>query len=200
MESLVGYYMLKKTLDLLDAHFTAERQDFEAMKPNPKFKYSSEEFVVNPAYWDKYYAKLKHIIFSWVEVKYDSKPDVKTLITSDEPGVYMFYIRPECCIWDLPKFVLYIGISGATSSLNPLKNRLTSYFNHKTIRKRDALHRLLGKYYNHAYVVYSLLPGFTSKQILELEHDLLGFYYPIANIEDFPAEIQEPRKAFSRPV
>lgn len=192
--------MLKRTLDLLDAHFTAERQEYEAMKANPKFIYSSEEFIINPSYWDKYYDKLKHITFNWNEVKYDSKPDVTRLITTDDPGVYMFYIRPNNCIWDLPKFVLYIGISGATASLNPLKNRLSNYFNHNVVRKRDALHRLLGKYYNHTYVVYSLLPGFNSSQILDLEKNLIGYYYPIANVEDFPVEIQGPRKAFNKPV
>ncbi|MGI4760155.1 MAG: hypothetical protein ACRYF0_05585 [Janthinobacterium lividum] len=192
--------MLQKTFDLLDAHFTAERQDYEAMKPNPKFKYSSEEFIINPSYWDKYYEKIKNVIFSWDEIKYDSKIDVTKRITSDDPGIYMFYIRPNNCILDLPKFVLYIGIAGATDALNPLKKRLGNYFNHNNIRKRDILHRLLGKYYNHTYVAFSLLPGYTSAQILELETNLIGFYYPIANVEDFPVEIQKPRKAFGKAI
>jgi len=188
--------MLKKTLDLLDAHFTEERREYEALKPLPKYAYSTEKFIINPWYWDKFYEEVKHITFAWQEVKYDSKPDVTKVITSDEPGIYMFYIRPLHCILDLPKFVLYIGISGATDALNPLRKRLSNYFNQNAVKKRDALHRLLGKYYNHTYVAFSLLPGFTSKEILDLEKNLIGFYYPIANKDDFPIEIEEPRKAF----
>jgi hypothetical protein len=192
--------MRKKTLDLLDAHFTSARVEYNALSVNYKYASSEETFIINPSYWDKYYNNLKNVVFSWSEVKYDSKPDVNKLISSDEPGVYMFYIRPDACIWDLPKFVLYIGISGATDALNPLKKRLTAYFREEDIKKRDALHRLLGKYYNHTYLAYSLLPNLTSKQILEIESNLLGFYYPIANKEDFPVEIKTPRKAFNRPV
>lgn len=192
--------MRKKTLDLLDAHFTDERLEYNKLGVNFKFAYSEETFVINPSYWETYYQKVKHVKFSWNEVKYDSKPDVSKLIVSNAPGVYMFYIRPDVGIWDLPKFVLYIGISGATKALNPLKRRLASYFREDEIKKRDALHRLLGKYYNHTYLAYSLLPKLSTKEILEIETNLLGFYYPIANKEDFPVEIKPPRKAFVRPV
>ena len=190
--------MAKKTLDLLDAHFTKKLyDDYDSLGTNPRFSSSHETFIIDPNYWEKHYANLQHYKFSWQEIKYDSQPNITDIIKSDLPGIYMFYIKPNVYIYDLPKFVLYIGISGATESLRPLKDRLSDYFRVKQIKKRDALERLLGKYYHYVHIAYSLM-DLDTNALKHLETNLIGFYYPIANKDDFPVEIEKPRKAFNK--
>jgi hypothetical protein len=186
------------TFDLLDAHFIKEnKRDYKSLKSNPRFASSKEEVIIDPQYWEDYYPLISTITFNWKEFKYSSRPNLNKLITNDDPGMYIFYIKPPNTILDMPKFVLYVGISNENNSNRPLKVRLSEYFRVKEIKKRSSLHRLLVKYYDYTYVAFSTLQLNTAK-IKALETSVLGFFYPLTNKDDFPVEIKAPKKAFNR--
>jgi hypothetical protein len=96
----------------------------------------------------------------------------------------------------MPKFVIYVGISNANGASRPLRDRLTDYFSLSKLKKRTSLDRLLVKYYKHTYIAYSTLT-ISSAAMLALEKNVIGYYYPIANKDDFPAEISKVKKAFN---
>jgi hypothetical protein len=96
----------------------------------------------------------------------------------------------------MPKFALYVGIAGEGKSNRPLSDRLKEYFHFSHIKKRSNVHRMLRMYHKNVYVAYSLLKKTKKIDLDKVEVDLHGFYYPIINDRDFPAEIKAIRKAF----
>ena len=185
------------TFDLLDASYTTEVVDYLALDDKLRYKNSEETFILDPNYWEKYYQLIAsfNCTFNWHEFKFDSRPDLDTLILSNDIGLYMFIIKPLGRICDLPKYVIYVGISGEKGSNRPLKERLNDYLNFNVIKKRKKLHRLLSKYYGEAYVSYTTV-NITWQQLEQLENALHGFFVPIANDRDFPVEIKNIKKAF----
>lgn len=107
----------------------------------------------------------------------------------------MFIIKPNDPIYDCPKNVFYIGISGENNRNRPVRDRIKDYFQHSKLKKRDAVMRLLGKYFRNVYVAYTYCvePTIILK---EIESSLIGFFYPICNKDDFPVELKVEQKAF----
>jgi len=83
-----------------------------------------------------------------MSLTYSVFPDFDKTIATDDIGIYLFVIRPEERILELPQFVMYVGIAGEGGSNRPLKTRLSDYYNINNIRKRKKLHSMLKKYYN----------------------------------------------------
>jgi hypothetical protein len=186
-----------KTFDLLDAEYTREVVDYLSLDDKLRYKNSEESFILDPNYWEKYHRIIDSYKckFSWNEFKFDSRPDLNTLITSTGIGVYMFIIKPPNLIYALPSYVIYVGISGEKGSNRPLRDRLSDYLNYKNIKKRKKLHRLLSKYYGEAYVAYSLV-NIKWQDLEKVEKAMHGFFMPIANERDFPVEIKTIKKSF----
>lgn len=185
------------TLDILDAEYSKEVDNFNNLDDEFRFKNSEEIFILDPIYWEKYYQEIKNIncTFDWKEFKFDSKPNLDTLIPSNDIGIYMFTVKPHNLFYDFPKFVIYIGISGEKGSNRSLKDRLNDYFNFNSVKKRKKLHRLLKKYFKHTHVVYSTV-NISWDKLEKLEKAFHGFYFPIANSRDFPVEIKQIKNAF----
>lgn len=185
------------TFDLLDSAYTNEVVNYLDLEDKLRYKNSEETFILDPNYWEKYHQIITsfNCAFNWNEFKFDSRPDLNTLILTDDIGLYMFVIKPLGLICDLPKFVIYVGISGENGSNRPLKDRLGDYFNFNTIKKRKKLHRLLSKYYGEAYVTYSTV-NISWQNLEELEKAFHGFFIPIGNDRDFPVQIKNIKRAF----
>ena len=185
------------TFDLLDAEYTAEVGDYLAAKDKHRYTLSNETFNLDPKYWKDYYQIINDFkcTFSWGEFKFDSRPDLNTLIPSNDIGIYMFIIKPMDLIFDLPKFVIYVGISGEKGSNRPLKDRIGDYLNFNIIKKRGCLDRLLCKYYNQAYVAYSTV-NVKWQDVEEIEKAFHGFFMPIGNKRDFPVNIKKIKNSF----
>lgn len=186
-----------KTFDLLDAEYTREVVDYLSLDDKLRFKNSEETFILDPNYWEKYYRIIDsyNCNFNWQEFKFDSRPDLNSIITSNDIGVYMFIIKPNNLIYGNPSYIIYVGISGEKGSNRPLKDRIGDYLNYNNINKRKKLHRLLSKYYGEAHVAYSLVQ-IPWQDLEKVEEALHGFFMPIANDRDFPVGIKSIKKSF----
>jgi hypothetical protein len=185
------------TFDLLDASYTNKVVDYLSLNDDLRYKNSEETFILDPNYWEKYHKIITQFNcnFNWNEFKFDSRPDLNSLILNNDIGLYMFVIKPLGLIYDLPKFIIYVGISGEKGSNRPLKERLNDYLNYNNIKKRKKLHRLLSKYYAETYVVYTTV-NVSWQNLEEIEKALHGFFVPIANDRDFPIQIKKIKNAF----
>src|SRR5690606_4407179 len=119
--------MKLSTLDILDKDLGDQNDGYLNMSDEVRFRFFKEEFLLDRTYWERHYNRLRTVPFDWKEFKYrDVKKidDIDSLINSDEIGVYLFIVKPEKMIYDLPKFVFYVGIAGEGGSGRPLKVRL----------------------------------------------------------------------------
>jgi len=190
--------MRTATLDILDKELSGEYRswadpDFEKRKRN-----YTEGILHDIPNWERFYNELESYGLIWNEFKYDSIRDlsqIDRIISEEDTGFYMFIVKPNRCIFDMPKNVFYVGMSGENNSGRPLKDRLKDYFRLDKVKKRNAVMRLLGKYYPNVYIAYSLYNN-TTPILKNIESSLIGFFYPICNKDDFPIGLKEDRKAF----
>lgn len=186
-----------KTFDLLDSHFNSELTNFYSIPDKDRWDNTRVEFHLDAQYWSEYYKLISSYKFDWKEFKFSDNPDLNALIPSDDIGIYLFIVKSHNLIYDLPKYVFYVGISGEDDSDRPLKERLNDYFNLGNIKKRSKLERLMNRYYKNLYVVFNVFDksDINSAQLMELEENLHGFFLPPANDRDFPVRIKTIIKA-----
>jgi hypothetical protein len=188
----------KKTFDVLDAGISDKYNAYIASLPEMRERFFTESFWLDAPNWEKYHAQLAAINFNWKEFKYSEitvTNQIENIITTDETGIYMLFVKPINQIYDMPKFVLYVGIAGENNKSRPVRERLKDYFNFNSIKKRDAIIRLLQKYYKNTYIAYSLLNANTT-ELKRIETALLGYFYPKPNKDDFPLELKPIKKSF----
>jgi hypothetical protein len=190
--------MKKKTFDLLDATISIKYETHIAAPIEMRERFFSEKFWLDNPNWENYGKELESISFNWQEFKYTDVRvgnQLEDIILSNDSGVYMFVVKPSIQIFDMPKFVLYVGIAGENNSNRPLKKRLEDYFKIESIKKRDAIIRMLEKYYRTTYIAYSCL-NLSTVELKKIETSLIGFFYPICNKDDFPIDLKPIKKAF----
>jgi hypothetical protein len=186
------------TLDILDRAISQEFQDYQQLNFEKRKRNYTEEIVMDIPNWDKYYQQIETYNLNWAEFKYDSIDDltyIDKIINLEDTGFYMFIVKPNNCIYDMPKNVFYIGMSGENNSKRPLRERLKDYFRLDKVKKRNSVMRLLYKYYPNVYVAYSLYNAETNV-LKQIESSLIGFFYPLCNKDDFPIELKQDKKAF----
>lgn len=190
--------MASKTLDVLDSYLHTEHNRWADPEIKIRIRNYTEEIVLDPINWNKYYSEIVPFGLVWTEFKYD---EIDTLNKIDEKllesttGFYMFVLKPNNPIYDMPKNVLYVGMSGENDSRRPLKDRLKDYFDIQKIKKRSAVIRMLEKYYPNIYVAFTYCDQSTAV-LKQIESSLIGFFYPIVNKDDFPGELKPEKKAF----
>lgn len=189
-----GKKMKKITLDILDKEFNVwSNIDFDKRKRNYQ-----ESILMDVKNWESYYSKLSSYNFIWSEFKYDAidhTNKLDTIIDKDYSGIYMFIIKPNHPIYDCPKNVLYIGISGERNKNRPVRERIKDYFQYSKLKKRNAVMRLLGKYCHNVYVAFTYC-DMSTDILKEIESNLIGFFYPLCNKDDFPIELKPEKLAF----
>ena len=191
-------FMKQSTLDILDASLRTDNNKYYSMSEEDRYALFTRKPVrIDPQKSDDIYPQINTANFTWsAPIKYSSFPDFKSLITSNQIGNYIMYVQPENTILGMPKYVLYVGISGENGSSRPLKERLNDYFYISGLKKRSNVHKLLQLYYKHVYIVYSLYNGSFS----DLENDekiFHEYYYPIYCDRDFSPETKKGRKAWN---
>jgi hypothetical protein len=190
--------MKTATLDILDKELSNGFQNWQQLDFAIRKRNYTEKIVMDIPNWDIYYQRIETCNLNWVEFKYDSIEDlahIDRIVNLDDTGFYMFIVKPNNCIYDMPKNVFYIGMSGEYNSNRPLRERLKDYFRLDKVKKRDAVMRLLQKYYPNVYVAYSLYNADTDI-LKQIETSLIGFFYPLCNKDDFPIELKQDKKAF----
>ncbi|OYZ01875.1 MAG: hypothetical protein B7Y37_04575 [Sphingobacteriia bacterium 28-36-52] len=195
----------KKTVDVLDAHITSQNKGFIKNDEYARNRIFKEEFILDTVNWDKYYNDFdstissNNISLNWNEFKYTDVIATPALldriITSSETGIYLFVVKSHGQIYEYSKFVFYVGISGENGSGRPLRDRLKDYFRLEQIKKRNAVLRILEKYINNVHIAF-FLTNVNYTVLKQIETSLIGYFYPLANKDDFPVELQPIKKSF----
>ena len=192
----------RATVDIIDASIPLP-DEFDRWRKYPdavRFKAYMRSFSTDPVLWHRHTPDEWAFDLTWNEYRYAeviSPAQVDTTIGSDDPGLYMFYVRPERTLCSFPRFPFYVGISNERNSNRSLRDRLKDYLpTHITQRlKRDNIDQMLQMYYGVLWVAYALAPR-PGAELAELEKKLHGFVYPCYNRRDFPGDILTQRRRF----
>lgn len=188
------------TLDILDASIPDEFNKWQGYSDEVRFKHYQETMRTDPTHWKRHCPDDWAFDLPWAEFRYADVKDganLKQIITSKLPGIYIFYVRPERALYHFPQFALYVGISNERDSKRPLRNRLTDYLPASIAKKkrREHIDRMLKLYYGVLWVAYAVTDR-PSNELETLEKKLHGFIYPRYDRRDFPVDIKTQQKRF----
>lgn len=197
----MGNKLKKPTLDILDS-IEPKYSEYQAIKPEKtRLKEYTIGFLLDKKTWDTNYSDISNIQFTWNEIKYSDIVNAKTKINQipEKQGIYLFIVKPDNLIYDLPKYILYVGIAGASGSKRTLKERLRDYFSESQLKKRTAIETMIFKYYDNLYIAFSPVTPGNSVSLEAIEKSLIGFYgtHIIANKDDAPISLKPQQKAFN---
>ncbi len=188
------------TIDILDASIPDEFQLLQSYPDAHRFKYYREEVMTDPVYWKRHQPPGWAFEMTWTEFRYadvSTAAQLDAVITSDLPGLYIFYIRPDRVFVSFPQLAMYVGISNERNSQRPLRERLKDYLPARieNKKKRENIDRMLRSYYGVLWVTYCLTNK-PSSDLEALEETLHGFLDPRVGSRDYPVDIKTQQKAF----
>ncbi len=189
--------MIKQaTLDLLDSELRNETSNFKSLSYTNRLKLFTFGLRIDPLRSQEYFDRISANDLKWNEpIKYSSKPNLDNIIKDNEVGIYLFVVEPEKLILNMPKYVLYVGISGANDSQRPLRERLKDYFYYEKIKKRTNIHQMLGLYYENIYIYYAYFDNI-NKNIEDVETALHEFFSPHFARKAFELETRKAANAW----
>lgn len=192
--------MTKATLDLFDAPLGDAYDFYQALPNDARFKTYRQEFSVDPQNWTQHEPPQWVFDLSWREYRYADVQQpgaLNQIIPEEEPGIYVFYARPDRLVYRFPQFAFYVGISNERNSQRSLRERLKEYVPSavKTIKKRKNVHRMLQLYYGQIWVAFAL-SSVPSGQLEQVEEKLHGFVHPCFSRRDFPPDVKGQQQAF----
>lgn len=136
------------TLDLLDASLRTEEQRYRSYPYKDRYKLFNHWIRIDPDWSDQKFAQIPPSI-SWSQpYKFADHPNFEQLITSEDIGIYLMFVRPTNMLDDMPQQVMYVGISGERGSERPLKERLMDYFYLSKMPLRSNIETMLQLYYS----------------------------------------------------
>jgi hypothetical protein len=190
--------MKKATLDILDADLSGNFARYRSFSIVDRERFYKREFLYDPTRWTDLYALISRYSLTWQEFRFGevvANNDIDVRIPSQNPGLYIFYVRPNDLLYRFPQFALYVGISNVSGSKRPLRERLKDYLNLPTIKKRLNVHQMLQLYYDHVWVAFSLLsiPSTEMSKLEEYVHDYLG---PPFGKSGYSIEVKKSIKAW----
>lgn len=192
--------MTKATLDLFDAPLGDAYDYYQALPDAVRFPSYRQEFSVDPQKWAQHEPPEWVFAVNWREYRYadiQHREDLNSIIPEDEPGIYVFYARPNRLVHRFPQFAFYVGISNEGGSQRPLRERLKEYVptSLNAIKKRKNVHRMLQLYYGQIWVAFALTST-PSPELEQVEKRLHGFIHPCFGRRDFPPDIKQQQQAF----
>ena len=178
------------TVDIL-SHLKGEYDSYTKSSDKQYYKLSLQNVAVTPRWCDVYGSNLQSTPFNWTHVKYT---ELDSHLSSDTNngngiGVYLFVVKPEFTIINLPGYVYYVGIAGEGDSGRHLRERLRQYIQVSALKKRNKVGTALELYHNETFVYYSKL-NVTSDELSDIESNLHGYFMPWANVRDFPTPVK----------
>ncbi len=190
--------MKKATLDILDAGLSGDFARYESSSAIDRARFYKREFLYDPTRWSELYARIAEYSLNWQEFRFGevvANNDLDVRISSKDPGLYIFYVRPNGLLHKFPQFALYVGISNVGGSKRPLRERLKDYFNLAAIKKRQNVHQMLQLYYDYVWVAFSFL-SISSKKIIKLEEDIHDYLGPPFGKSGYSIEVKKSRNAW----
>jgi hypothetical protein len=147
-------------------------------------------FTFFPPFWRLFQKKLKHVVFNWQYLEYNS--NANPTVADATPGIYLFVLRPPYNVFEEYNHVMYVGMSD--EGLNERLNK--GYRTPSGVKLRPHVWRLILDYGNFLRWYYLPLPGFNQKQLEEVESYLIGYFCdPPINRKDQPTPIKEAKKS-----
>ena len=122
--------MTKATFDLIDAPLGDAYGHYQGLEDEVRFMTYRREFSVDPSNWEQNLPPEWVFGLNWKEYRYSEiqqRNDLNEVIPEDDPGIYIFYTRPNQLVYKFPQFAFYIGISNERNSQRPLRERLKDY-------------------------------------------------------------------------
>lgn len=190
----------RATLDIIDAAIPSDFRRWQARKDEIRFLPYRKSFLTDPVYWVRHKPRDWAFALNWSEFRYSditTPADIDSRIQSDEPGLYIFYVRPDELMFRFPQFALYVGISNERGSNRPLRERLKDYLPTRIAGKlkRDNIDQMVQMYYGVLWIAYSLTSR-SSNELVDLETKLHGFIYPCYARRDYPDDIRTQQRRF----
>jgi hypothetical protein len=190
--------MKQRTLDILDSSLRDGQKEFTDLPDHYRFATSTRKNPrIDPKLSEEAFLDYDSTKFKWsTPVKFADKPDFNSIIIDNKIGIYLMYVQPLNTILEMPRYLMYVGISGEKGSARPLKERLQDYLNIGQLKKRTSVHQFIQMYYENVYIVYSLYDG-DYKELEEVEQTLHEFFYPLYADREFKPRTKQNRKSWS---
>lgn len=170
--------MIQATLDLFDSELRNSTNHYIQMNNDDRLKLLKFDIRIDPIHSDKYFNKINNCNLEFKDpIKLSEKPDLSQ-ISDDLCGIYLFVVQPTNLILNMPKYVLYIGISGANNSNRSLKKRLSDYLNINTVSKRNNIHKMMQLFYDHLYIYYAYFGNDSNFSINDIEIAFHEYFSP----------------------
>jgi hypothetical protein len=156
-----------------------------------KLESSWQPYVHYPPFWRLFGNKLSKMTFNWQSLVYSS--NANPIVPVNTPGLYVFVLQPPYpTIFPSYSYVMYVGMTeeGLIERLNG------GYRTPSAVKERPHVHRMLRDYGKYLVWNYLPLPGYTKKQLTDIETLLLGYFCdPPINKKDQPVQIKEANKS-----
>jgi len=185
----------QKTYDLLDLRLRTEYKRYRKLPGKDRYKLLSHTKYIDPVWSDLKFKEIKKFSLKWsTSIKYSSEPDLDTIITSNDPGIYFFYVKPKNQILGMPSFITYVGIAGEKKP-RALRERLKEYFYISNIKKRSNVHTMFQIYLDEIYFSYAFYKG-SAFNLRKLETSLTEYFQPKWSSRDYEPETKQKKAAW----
>ena len=155
-----------------------------------ELKQHQRNFILSPDRWDKFTSDCS---LNWKRVDFKSGKIPSSI--PNKAGVYCFCINNSNPLLPDDNYIVYVGIVGYKSgSPRTLRHRYAEYQREERTQKRVKLGYILNKWKGHLSFQYVSLPRMS---LTLLEQQLLDALVPLANQNDFTAELRRAVKALS---
>ena len=188
------------TFDPLDAPLWEGHEYYHSLADAVRARSYQHLFWVDPKHWVKHKPPEWVFDLKWEYYRYsdvDTPEKLRTIVTEDVPGIYIFSVRPEFPVCDFPHFALYVGISNAYNSGRIIRERLEDYLPTRvtTIKKRSKVHRMVCLYFDDLWVHYAYVDK-PSTTLMKLEKTLHGYLAPPVADEAYPIDMKKFKPAW----
>jgi hypothetical protein len=188
------------TFDPLDAPLWEGHEYFHSLADAVRADSYQHLFWVDPKHWERHKPPAWIFGLKWECYRYsdvDTIDKLRTIVTEDVPGIYIFSVRPEFPVCGFPHYALYVGISNTYNSGRAVRERLEDYLPTRvaTIKKRKNIHRMVYLYFDDLWVHFAYVAK-SSTTLMEAEMRLHGYLAPPAADKAYPIDMKKYKPAW----
>lgn len=188
------------TFDPLDAELWEGYDHFQSLADAVRAKSYQHWIWVDPKNWQRHKPPGWVFRLKWKTYRYskvDSVAKLNAIASVDEPGIYIFSIRPDIRLRGFPNYALYVGISNVQDSGRPIRERLADYLPTRIsmIRKRSNIHKMACLYFGALWVHFAYVSK-PSATLLQVETELHGYLAPPVSDQAYPVDMKPFKPAW----
>jgi hypothetical protein len=188
------------TFDPLDAPLWESYNYYQSLADSVRAPSYKHLFWVDPKHWLRHKPPAWVFKLKWESYRYSrvrTTDKLKALATRSKPGIYIFSVKPDVHVGGFPSYALYVGISNANDSGRSVRDRLADYLPTRisTIKKRNAIHRMVCLYFGVLYVHFAYVTK-PSSSLMRAEKTLHGYLAPPVAQDAYPVDMKPFRPAW----